>query len=151
MFDGLTSASTPTPRSPAVPSRGGVAAFFSRTDRGGDDWELPQRLRVFVFGGNVRLDLRRARFHAGTSVIEVVAIMGEVRIIVPHGLRVESDGSALAAEFSVTHVSDGVPREDAPLIRVTGRAVMGKVSVRVVDPDAAGWTDRWKAWLDGRP
>jgi hypothetical protein len=139
------SATMTTPR-----PRGGVWAFFSRTNRG-SDWELPQHLRVFAFAGNVRLDLRRAQFYPGTSVIEVISIMGEVTIVAPHGLRVEVDGRTVAGEFRSKRLSDGVPQADAPLVRVTGRAIMGSVKVRIVDPDATKWTDRWKAWLDGRP
>ena len=112
---------------PAVKPRG-VISILSGVDRMGD-WELPAHLVVWTFFGRVRLDLRHARFLPGTSEIEVTAIMGEVRITVPHGVRVESD------DFKIRRMSRAVPRADAPCIRIVGHEYMGQVKIRVVDPN----------------
>lgn len=117
----------PTVTLPAVQPRG-VIAVMSHSERTGD-WELPQRLVVWTFMGRVRLDLRRARFLPGTSEIHITAILGEVRITLPHGVRVEAD------EIKVRRVSRAVPRADAPCVRITGHGKMGDVKIKVVDPD----------------
>jgi hypothetical protein len=106
----------------------GVISVLSPADRAGD-WELPAHLLVWTLLGRVRLDLRRARFLPGTSEIEVTAIMGEVKITVPHGVRVESD------VFKIRRVSRAIPRADAPCIRIVGREYAGQVRIKVVDPD----------------
>ena len=105
-----------------------VISVLSPVDRTGD-WELPAHLSVYVFFGRVRLDLRHARFLPGTSEIEVIAMMGEVKITVPHGVRVESE------EFKIRRVTRAVPRDDAPCIRIVGHEIMGQVKIRVVDPN----------------
>jgi Cell wall-active antibiotics response 4TMS YvqF len=118
---------------PAVKPRG-LLSVMSRLERAGE-WDLPARFWVRTVMGNVRIDLTRARFLPGTSEIEVLAIMGEVRITIPHGVKVECDGGGLWREFRVKRVSNAVPRPDAPCVRITGSAYMGTVIVRVVDPD----------------
>lgn len=119
---------------PVVKPRG-VISVISRVDRGGE-WELPERLWVCAIMGDVRLDLTRARFLPGTSEIEVLAVVGQVRITVPHGIRVECHGGGLTGEFRLKRVSNATPRSDAPCVRITGSAYAGTVIVRVVDPDA---------------
>jgi hypothetical protein len=106
----------------------GVVSVLSRTDRTGQ-WDLPEHFRAVACVGDVRLDLCRARFLPGTSVIEVMAIIGKVVITVPHGVRVECDA------FKIRRRSRAVPREDAPCVRITGMTVLGEVRISVVDPD----------------
>lgn len=119
---------------PGVKPRG-ILSVISRVDRGGE-WELPARLWVCALVGDVRLDLTRARFLPGTSEIEVLAVVGQIRITVPHGVRVECDGGGLMRDFRLKRVSNATPRSDAPCVRITGSAYMGSVIVRVVDPAA---------------
>jgi cell wall-active antibiotic response 4TMS protein YvqF len=119
---------------PVVKPRGVIAAF-SRTDRTGD-WELPEHLRVVAVFGDIRLDLRRARFLPGISEIEVLAVVAQIRITVPHGVRVECHAGGLITDIRVKRVSNATPRPDAPCVRVTGSTYMGSVLVRVVDPEA---------------
>jgi len=106
----------------------GILAILSQADRAGD-WELPERLWVRTVLGQVRLDLRYARFLPGTSEIEVTAIMGEVKITLPHGVRVECD------DFRIRRVSRAVPRPDAPCVRIIGNLYGGQVKIKVVDPN----------------
>jgi predicted membrane protein len=92
--------------------------------------------------GNVEIDLTRVHVGAGTSLIEVKAIMGAVTIVVPPWLRVQCDGNSIVGGFEITRKAESTTAPDAPLIRVTGTAFMGAVDVRVVDPNARGWLDR---------
>jgi hypothetical protein len=128
----------------AVPQRSGVAACFSKSVREGD-WLLPRAFRAVALIGSVRLDLTRSAVAEGTTQIEIVCVMGSVEVIVPHQLRVECDGDPTVGSFGITHDSGSVPAANAPLLRITGRAFMGSVGVKIVDPDAPGWLDRLRS------
>ena len=92
-------------------------------------WQLPQHLEVRALMSNVRLDLRQAVIPPG-CVIEVSAVMAAVHIIVPPGLPVEFDVSAIMA--SARNDSTRVPAVlGAPVVRVRGSAFMAEVRVRV--------------------
>lgn len=103
---------------------------------------MARRFRVLAWMGNVKLDLTRVLLGAGTTEIEAIAVMGEVRILVPPGLRVECDGDPLLGEFSIKRIAGSAPPADAPLVRITGRAILGSVKIKVVDPTAPSWLDR---------
>jgi len=118
----------------SVPERLGVMGFMSELHRNGE-WVLPRLFRALAVMGKVVIDLTQVRLGPGTSEIEVRAFMGEVKIIVPHHLRVECEGHPIAGEFKMKRVAKTRPQADAPLIRVTGVAIMGAVSIRVIDPN----------------
>lgn len=124
-----------------VPRHRGAVAFISHLARGGD-WILPRHFRAVAVMGGVDLDLTHARIGAGTSHIEVKAIMGSVRVLVPPDLRVECDGDSIVASFDVDRRALKPPSADAPLIVISGTALLGSVHVQVVDPDAPGWYER---------
>ena len=125
----------------AIPDRRGVFSCLSHVSRDGE-WILARRFRVLAWMGNVKLDLTRVLLGAGTTEIEAIAVMGEVRILVPPGLRVECDGDPLLGEFSIKRIAGSAPPADAPLVRITGRAILGSVKIKVVDPTAPSWLDR---------
>jgi len=108
------------------------------------EWTLPRLYRVMAFMGQVDLDLTHVRIGSGTSTIEVASVMGQVNIIVPHNLRVESHGDPLLGEFKLKYTAPSAAAYDAPLIVIKGTALMGGVSVKVVDPTQPKWIDRWR-------
>jgi hypothetical protein len=111
-----------------APARERISGIMSEVRRDGP-WRLPQRLKVSAFMSNVRLDLRQAVIPPG-CVIEVSAIMASVSILVPPGVPVEFDVSPFMG--SARNDSSRVPAAfGAPLVRVTGSAVMAEVRVRV--------------------
>ena len=59
---------------------------------------------------------------------DILAVMSEVKLIVPPGIRVECDGMALLGEFSDRHDASGGDAE-APIVRVRGTSVMANVRV----------------------
>ena len=85
--------------------------------------------------GGVDLDLTHARIGPGTSHIEVRSIMGSVTVIVPPDIRVECEGDSIIASFDIDR-ADVAPPADAPLVVITGTALLGAVHVKVVDPSA---------------
>jgi hypothetical protein len=94
--------------------------------------------------GNAKFDLRDGLMLHGETHFELNVVMGEVELIVPPGLRVECDGFALMGEFDDAH-SEGLAPPDAPVIRVTGSAVMGTVRIKTRLPGEsalAAWRRR---------
>lgn len=113
---------------PAATDTKVIVAFLGGADRRGS-WSVPGRLRVTAVMGGVELDFRRAELTAAVTEIRCFALMGGVDIIVPSDLRVECHGTGIMGGFSST----GNPGtgSDGPVLRVTGVALMGGVSVRV--------------------
>lgn len=84
---------------------------------------------VAVMGGSL-LDFREANLPPGDTNVVVVAIMGGVEIIVPPGLRVESNGMGIMGAFE--HVGQaGEAGPGGPVLRISGAAVMGGVEIKV--------------------
>lgn len=114
----------------------GVVSFLSSTEREGK-WELPRRFRALAVLGNVELDLRAADIGYGLSVIEAVAVMGNVEITVPPEIAVECDGDSFMGTFTLKYHGQASPsaanRERT--LRVTGSAYAGAVTVSVRGPD----------------
>lgn len=124
-----TSARAGTASARAVaPALERISGIMSEVRRDGP-WRLPQRLTVSAIMSNVRLDLRQAVIPPG-CVIEIRAIMASVSILVPPGLPVDLDVSPFMG--TARNDSSRVPAAfGAPLVRVTGSAVMAEVRVRV--------------------
>jgi hypothetical protein len=127
-----------------IPQHRGAVSFLSHVKRGGD-WILPRVFRAVAVMGNVELDLSCVRIGAGTSQIEILAVMGSVTILVPPDLRVECEGDPLVGSFEVKREIASASSPDAPLVRITGTAFMSSVEVKVVDPNAPGWFERLRA------
>ena len=131
-----------------VPERQGTLCALSNAKRDGN-WLLPRLFRAVSIMGEVKLDLRDVRLGAGVSEIQVCAIMGNIRITVPHNLRVEVEGNPVLGEFKVKRTSRSSPSPDAPVIRITGGSYLGSVTVRIVDPEAPTALERVRAWVNG--
>jgi hypothetical protein len=66
---------------------------------------------------------------------------------VPPEIRVEVEGHPLLGVFEVERKAPSTTSPDAPLLRVTGTALMGAVTIHVVDPNAPGWLEKIGARL----
>ena len=105
-----------------------VVAVMSGAARKGQ-WEPAGRFRVLAIMGGVELDFRDADMLDGTTEVNVLAIMGGCKIVVPPDVAVDVNGSGFMGGF--THLRHRPPDQDAPLIRIKGLAVMGGVEVKV--------------------
>ena len=104
-------------------------------------WTCPARHTVFALMGGIDIDLREASLEAEHTTIVAVALMGGIDILVPDDLHVEIDGVGLMGGFGEDL---GTWRKDprtvrpappgAPVVRVTGLALMGGVGIRRVPP-----------------
>ncbi|WP_020668218.1 DUF1707 SHOCT-like domain-containing protein [Amycolatopsis nigrescens] len=104
-------------------------AIMSGADRKGA-WVLPQQHNSFAFWGGVNIDLRKARFEEKHSTITAVAIMGGIDIVVPDDVIVDVTGIGFMGAFETKDSGEvRTPPPDAPVIKVTGFAFWGGVTV----------------------
>lgn len=93
-------------------------------------------LSLAILGGT-ELDLSDARLESHETTITAIAICGGVDVYVPEGVRVVCDGAGVLGGFEVTtdrrvQVHQWELPDDAPVVRVTGLALMGGVEVQIV-------------------
>lgn len=117
--------------------------MFSTVTRRGR-WALPRTLRVAAFMGHVNLDLTQVAIAPGGASIEVLSLLGEVEIVVPRSLRIECSVNPVLGQFEVKATNVAAPSPTAPLVRITGSALLGVVHVHVVDPSAPRWWETWR-------
>ena len=79
--------------------------------------------------GECKIDLRQAVIDAPLIVVDALAIMGTVEVIVPEGVQVELQGIAIMGAKTM-RMSDTQALEGAPVVRITGLAVLGEIKVR---------------------
>jgi DUF1707 SHOCT-like domain/Cell wall-active antibiotics response LiaF, C-terminal len=102
-------------------------AIMSGVERKGS-WVVPEHHTVVAVMGGVDIDLRRARFVAQETTIQIFALMGGVDIKVPDDIHVQVDGFGFMGAFEDKTVGTAAPGR--PVVRITGFAMMGGVSVR---------------------
>lgn len=105
-----------------------VIAVMGGSDRRGR-WTPARHNYVVAVMGGVVLDFREAAMDPGVTEVYVLAFMGGVEIIVPPGLRVDSNGIGIMGGFE--HAGDARFPVDTsvPVLRVTGAGVMGGVEI----------------------
>ncbi|MET8145216.1 DUF1707 domain-containing protein [Sphaerisporangium sp. NPDC005288] len=104
-----------------------VAAVFSKVIRSGR-WVAGRHTTLRSTFGALIIDLTDAVLPGREVTLELNSFCGKLIVRVPANARVIDEGSAV---FSKRHVSGGAQGgdPDGPLIRVTGRAMFGKVVV----------------------
>ncbi len=110
-----------------------VRSILSDIQRKGT-WPVPKKMRVTAVLGSVGLDFREAQMGPGVTQVKVKSIGGEIKIIVPPHLRVECDGRAVLGSFEEMYQNTGERNPDAPLLRITGRAIIGTVEISTRAP-----------------
>ena len=94
-------------------------------------WQLPQRFRAVAWMGGVDVDLTDASIPPGGSEIELLAVLGVITVRVPDDLSVALVGDALTWSVDPGATPRATSLAEAR-VRITGRAVLGKVHVRFV-------------------
>ncbi|WP_298326443.1 DUF1707 domain-containing protein [Haloactinopolyspora sp.] len=107
--------------------REGKAVFSGLLRRG--QWVVPSDYRVKAVFGGVELDLREAQLETREVHIRAKAVFGGVNIIVPDDIRVDVDGDGVFGGFA-DNASTRQPPSQAPVLRVSGKAVFGGVNVQ---------------------
>lgn len=89
---------------------------------------VPRAIALSALLGYIELDLTGAEFDPGETTIDVRAVAGYVKILLPSDVRVESDGRAVLGFFTL---KGGHPSSSEAVVRITGRAVLGFVECYV--------------------
>ncbi|UVE96608.1 DUF1707 domain-containing protein [Dietzia sp. B32] len=138
--------STPEARPRRAPERrvtGGSGPATSLAVMGGVErkgtWTLPAVHTAFAMMGGIEIDLRAASLQSHETTIRAFAVMGGIEILVPDDMHVEIEGLGLMGGFGEESGSwkpDPRPVRQAPpgapVVRVTGLALMGGIGVRRV-------------------
>lgn len=104
-----------------------IGALFGSVERHGA-WGVASHMRVRVLFGSVVLDLRTAQLPDGPIEVEVSVTFGNLDVIVPPGWQIDNRCTAVLA--SVEQQDSHAPPSQAPrVLRLTGRAVFGSVTV----------------------
>lgn len=91
---------------------------------------IPPYSEVTSILGDARIDLVDATFVSPETTIRVTAVLGEVRIRVPAGVRVVSSVSTVLGDFK----AEGVVADDATVVlKLEGTSCLG--DVKVLGPD----------------
>ncbi|POM23047.1 hypothetical protein BTM25_52530 [Actinomadura rubteroloni] len=89
---------------------------------------IDQDLEALAVLGDVVLDLRAAQVPSGEVAVSATAVLGDVRIIVPDGVRVEMTGRAVLGDRRVL-VGDQEPDRRLPVVRVRANSILGDVRI----------------------
>lgn len=95
---------------------------------------VPARLSIQATMASVELDLSHAEFSPGVTEIHLKAVMGSIEIELPDHVQVEDHGRSFIGSFVVRTPRQRRDRSaDAPVVRITGRALLSSVEVEVDD------------------
>lgn len=129
----VAEASVPAGPPALVKERDLVVNVLGGSERRGR-WTPPRRLLVVTVMGGVVLDFREAAFATDEVDVTVVALMGQMEILVPPSLRVEVAGVPIMGAFE-HRAEEASPEAPSPVLRVKGTALMGGVDVKVLRPE----------------
>lgn len=88
---------------------------------------LAARTDVFTLMGDIRLDLTSMNLAARDVTIDLKAIMGDVQILVPDGIRITDTTSKIMGDAKIEGLAPAPP--DAPSVTFTGFMVMADLEV----------------------
>lgn len=129
---GRRSATSRPPAPVRVPEKSLVAGVLGGGDRSGG-WVPARSTTAIGIMGGVSLDLRESPLPSGVTEIECYTLMGGIDIIAPPGVHIECNGVGFLGGFEYRQEESPMD-PDAPVLRISGFAVMGGVSVSVREP-----------------
>lgn len=104
--------------------------MMSTTRRRGP-WQVGSQHKAFALVGGIVLDLREAITPRQEVTINASVVMGSVDVLVDEHTVVICDGHAFMGDFSESRSRiQARPQPDSPVVRVQGRALMGRVIVK---------------------
>lgn len=127
-------------------SKSRLLSFFADVKRRGA-WMPPSHLSARIVFGSMLLDFREARLQPGETNIDASIVFGELKVIVPPGVRVVSEGSAVFGSFDHNAPEWDDLSAGAPTVRITGTAVFGATKVIVRLPGESGLAALRRKWL----
>lgn len=110
-----------------------LAVLGTRTRRG--LWVPPQELDLVAVMSDTQLDLRHAQLSAGVTEVRIKATFAAVRITVPPHVHVVVETTPVLAAVNDRSDQRRLPPRGAPVVRITGWALMSEVTVRTRGED----------------
>lgn len=113
---------------------GRILAFMSSTRRVGR-WLVPQKLDVLAIMSDTKLDFTHAAMPGSVIDVHLRAVMASCKLVVPPNVRVINETHAVMANVR-SRANEVLPGDapatpEAPVIRLTGYALMADVNVVV--------------------
>ena len=139
---------TPLPEPAASSVR--LPAIFSTAKRKGR-WAVPEHIALLVILGEVELDFRDAIFASDTVEIDVSVTLGSLKLIVPPGTQVENECHETLSSSSVGSKWRRRSSPNGLLIVISGRLLLGDLSVKEKPPAGTGPTLMERLGLKGGP
>lgn len=117
-----------------------ISAFFGEVDRSAQLWELGPETVVNATFGEVKLDVRMARLSEGENILRLNALFGEVKAVIPRGMRVFVETQVRFGEVKVPQHSavSGITMSDSfsfgsgeseSYLRIIATATFGEVKI----------------------
>lgn len=122
-----------------------LLSVFAEVKRRGA-WVPPRQLNTRVIFGSMLLDLREARLRPDVNEIDGSVLFGELKVIVPPGVRVVSEGSAVFGSFDHNAPDWHDLPTGAPTVRITGSVAFGSVKVVVRMPGESAMAALRRRW-----
>jgi Domain of unknown function (DUF1707)/Cell wall-active antibiotics response 4TMS YvqF len=113
-----------------APESDRIISIMAETKRRGI-WRVPRRLTLWSVMSDTRIDLTEAQLASGVTEIKVRAIMASTRVIVPPGVRVVVQPSALMSAVVDDVEDQPAVGSGAPVVRITGPVIMSELKVKV--------------------
>lgn len=107
-----------------------IVSIMAQTRRRGI-WRPARHLDLWSIMSETHIDLTEAMLAPGVTEIHVRAVMAQVKIIVPPGVRVVLQPSAFMADVSDETMDPPAVGSGAPVVRVIGPVFMSELRVRV--------------------
>ncbi len=83
---------------------------------------------IFVLFGGSDIDLRKAKIHKDGANLELTVVFGGSTVLVPDGIQVISEGSALFGGWE--NKANSATNQNAPFLRISGSAIFGGVEIK---------------------
>jgi hypothetical protein len=106
-----------------------VMAVFGEQKRRGR-WLVRNGLDAKAIFGSIELDLTEAVLEQRELTISATSILGEVKLIVPEGVMVINEGTAILGERNMELGQDQPYTADTPIVHVRGLTLLGNVEAK---------------------
>ena len=107
-----------------------IVSVMTETKRRGM-WRPARHIDLWSVMSDTQLDLTEAVLGSGVTEFDVSAIMTTLKIIVPPGVRVVVQTSSIMSTVSDESIEPPSVGSGAPVLRLTGFALMSEIKVRV--------------------
>ena len=113
----------------SVPTTDAVMAVFGEQKRRGR-WLVRNGLDAKAIFGSVELDLTEAVLEQRELNISATAICGEIKLIVPDGVMVVNEGTAILGERNMSLSQEQPYTAETPIVHVRGFTLFGSVEAK---------------------